>query len=121
MTPVTLRSRCRPAVPRLQPLTGVYSLAQEQEPRGAWEKTKAWAWRHPALSGAITGGLAGTTVFPGVGTFIGAVTGAVVGSTVGADERAREEYERKRAKDDETPPYRSGSPSRPNSWGCRGA
>jgi|SRR6185369_8861119 len=56
--------------------------------------TKAWAARHPALSGAVAGAAAGTTLFPGIGTIGGAIAGAGLGATIGGDERNEEDQER---------------------------
>lgn len=60
----------------------------------AYVGTKAWAGRHPALTGAVAGGIAGTTLFPGVGTIAGIAAGAGIGATVGGDERNEEDQER---------------------------
>jgi hypothetical protein len=60
------------------PAAGIYSLAQEQEPCGFWCGTTQWVGRHPALSGAIAGGLDSSR---GVGTFLGGIAGAMIGST----------------------------------------
>lgn len=50
----------------------------------AWEGTKGFAYRHPALIGAVAGGLVGSGV-PVVGTLAGVVSGAAAGYYIGRD------------------------------------
>ena len=86
----------------------VYSLKSDDQPRGLWGRTRAWVGRHPAIAGAIAGGAAGTTIFPGIGTIGGAIAGLAIGTGLGederderADEREQRDWERERAKEEE--------------------
>lgn len=68
---------------------GVEGFFQRQVDAG-----RKWVQRHPSISGAIAGGIAGTTIFPGIGTIGGIVAGATVGATVANDERGARKEER---------------------------
>jgi len=54
------------------------NMNYETKAADLWERTKAWADKNRAISGALVGGAAGTIV-PWVGTLIGAIVGAGIG------------------------------------------
>lgn len=53
--------------------------------QGAYDASKKWVSRHPALAGAVAGFGVGSVV-PGIGNVVGAVAGATIGAHIGRDD-----------------------------------